>query len=216
MCHFEYIPKKELAPIRDELISIIKETQNLLRNEFTFRFDFVGSYKRNMVTYDPTSNVGFDFDVNLEVNDDNKEYSAKEIKHKIIWALNRVAWRYGYDHAEDSTRVITIKVKDRLRSRILYSCDFAIVNNYTDSKGRKRQEYIRYNKRQQSYTWEEQTNGYYLLHKKANRIKNGHRWGELRELYQSKKDRLHDSNKHSRSLYAEAVHEICQKHGFYN
>lgn len=215
MCHFEYIPKKELAPVRDELISIIKEAQNLLRDEFTFRFDFVGSYKRNMVTYDPTSNIGFDFDVNLEVND-NGEYRAEELKRKIIWALNRVAWRYGFGHAEDSTRVITIKVKDQLHSRILYSCDFAIVNNYIDSKGRKRQEYIRYNKRQQSYTWEEQPNGYYLLRKKEDRIKNGHCWGELRELYQSKKDRLHDPNKHSRSLYAEAVHEICQKHGFYN
>ena len=61
-------------------------------------------------------------------------YSGK-IKFKIIQALNKVAHKYGYDYAEDSTRVITIKFKDRKNSRILHSCDFAIVNNYTDEEG---------------------------------------------------------------------------------
>lgn len=216
MCNFQYATKEELAPVRDELISIIKETQNLLRSEFTFRFDFVGSYKHNMVTYDPTSNIGFDFDINLEVNDDNEKYSAEELKRKIFLALDCVAMKYGYDHAEDSTRVITIKVKDRLHSRILHSCDFAIVNNCIDSKGHKRQQYICYNKSQHSYTWEEQPDEYYLLHEKENWIKDGNYWEELRDLYRGKNNHPHGPSKHSRSLYAEAVHEVCQKHGFYS
>ena len=33
MRNFQYVTKEELAPVRDELISIIKATQNLLRNE---------------------------------------------------------------------------------------------------------------------------------------------------------------------------------------
>ena len=216
MYNFKYATKEELTPVRDELISIIKEVQHLLRDEFTFRFDFVGSYKRNMVTYDTTSNIGFDFDVNIEVNDDNEEYSAKKLKSKIIWALNHVARKYEYDYAEDSTRVITIKVKDQLRSRILYSCDFAIVNNYTDDRCHKRQQYIHYNKERQSYTWEEQSDGYYLLLEKEYWIKDNNCWVELRNLYLDKKKRPHDPHKHSRSLYAEAVQEICQKHGFFD
>ena len=69
MYHFEFVTKKQRAPIKKDLIAIINEVQNLLRGEFTFRFDFVGSDKHNMVTYDPKTNIGFDFDVNIEVND---------------------------------------------------------------------------------------------------------------------------------------------------
>lgn len=214
MRNFQYVTKEELAPVRDELISIIKATQNLLRNEFTFRFDFVGSYPRKMVTYDPTSNIGFDFDVNLEVNDDDGEYNPEELKHKIIWVLNRVAWKYGYDYAEDSTRVITIKVKDRRNSRILHSCDFAIVNNYTDEDGYEHQEYIRHNKKRHIYTWEEQPGGYYMLSQKEQWIKDNKHQNSLSKLYLRKKNHSTDPHKHSRSLYAEAVHEICQKYGF--
>lgn len=131
MCNFQYATKKELFPVRDELISIIKETQHLLRDEFTFRFDCVGSYKRNMVTYDPTSNIGFDFDVNLEVNDND----------------------------ENSTQVITIKFKDRKNARIHHSCVFAIVNNSANEEGYKCQEYIPFDKKQNRYMWEEQSDG---------------------------------------------------------
>ena len=216
MCHFQYATKEELTPVRDELIAIINETQDLLRSEFTFRFDFVGSYKRNMVTYDPKSNIGCDFDVNLEVNDDNEEYSAEALKRKIFLALDCVALKYGYDHAEDSTRVITIKVKDRLHSRILHSCDFAIVNNYTDRQGHKRQQYIHFNKKQVSYSWKNQPKGHYLLPEKERWIRRSDHQNELKDLYLEKKNANLNPFKRSHSLYAEAVHEICQKYGFYD
>lgn len=215
MCHFQYAPKEKLAPVRNQLISIITEMQVILREDFTFQFRFVGSSNRNMVTYDPTSNVGFDFDVNLEINDSNQNFSPKELRLKIIRALNMVARKCGYDYAEDSTRVITIKFKDRKNARIYHSCDLAIVNTYEDEEGYERQEYIHFNKKQNSYTWEEQSGGYYMLHEKEEWIKNNNHHGELRDLYLCKKNCPHDPNKHSRSLYAEAVHEICQKYGLY-
>lgn len=215
MYHFEFVGKKERAPVKRELISIIRETQNLLRADFTFRFDFVGSDKHNTVTCDLKSNIGYDFDVNLEVNDNDCDYTPKEIRTKIIRALNQVAPKYGYAYAEDSTRVITIKLKDQKHSRIRHSCDFAIVNNYIDEDGHKRQEYIRFNKALNRYTWEEQSQGYYMLLEKEQRIKENRYHKELRDLYLDKKKHNRDLNKHSRSLYAEAVHEICQRHGFY-
>lgn len=216
MYHFMYATKKELAPVRNQLMSIITEMQDVLQEDFTFQFYFVGSSKRHMVTYDPTSNIGFDFDVNLEINDDFEEYSADELRHKIMRVLDKVARKYGYRYAEDSTRVITIKVKHQKNSRILHSCDFAIVNNYENEDDYECQEYIRFNKKQKSYTWEDQSDGYYMLHEKEEWIKvNGHH-EELRDLYLHKKNRPYDPHKHSRSLYAEAVHEICQRYGFYN
>ena len=46
-----------------------------------------------MVTYDVGTNIGYDFDVNLQINDDECKFSAKEIKTKIMLALNKVAHR---------------------------------------------------------------------------------------------------------------------------
>ena len=80
MHDFIYVTKKEAMPVKKELISLINEVQNLVRQNFTFRFDFVGSSKRNMVTYDRKSNIGYDFDVNIEVNDDNEKYSPDKIR----------------------------------------------------------------------------------------------------------------------------------------
>lgn len=62
-----------------------------------------------------------------------------------------MAPKYGYNHCEDSTRVLTIKKVDKKRCRIVHSCDFAIVNTYEDGK----QKYIRFNK-PKNYTWEKQ------------------------------------------------------------
>ena len=88
------------------------------------------------------SNIGFDFDINIEVNDDEQEFTPKEIRTIIRNAIDHVAPRYGYKYCEDSTRVLTIKKVNTFFSRIIHSCDFAIVYNCKDG----RQQYIRFNK----------------------------------------------------------------------
>lgn len=50
MYNFEFVSKKKRAPFKKDLIAILNEVQNIVRNDFTFRYDFVGSDKRNMVT----------------------------------------------------------------------------------------------------------------------------------------------------------------------
>lgn len=216
MYDFKYVNLKQLSSAKKELIRIIHSVQNEVRQYFTFQFYFVGSIERNMVTHDVKSNKGFDFDVDIHVNDDDCKFSAKDIKTKIRLALNKVAPRFGYDNAEDSTRVITIKVKDRKNSKILHRCDFAIVNDYTDDDGNERQEYIHFHKKHKTNFWQKQPQGFYLLEEKAEWIKDCGYWQDVRELYLYKKNHNNDPHKHSRSIYAETIHEICQKYGYYD
>ena len=61
MYHFEYVPESQTKPVKKELLEIIYAVQDLLRDKFTFRFDFIGSSARNMITQDVRSNIGFDF-----------------------------------------------------------------------------------------------------------------------------------------------------------
>ena len=188
MHDFEYVPKEEWKPIRDELLEIIHRLQNEVRDDFTFQYHFVGSSKRKMITRDRNSNIGFDFDVNIEVNDPDGDYSAKEIRNILHKGLDKVTNPYGcpvfgYDYTEDSTRVLTIKVKDGTNSRILHSCDFCIIYEC----GNGRQQYIRYNKKQNSYSWEYQPKGYMELPSKMEWTKKHGLWQQVRDIYICKK-----------------------------
>lgn len=212
MYHFQYVAKKELKPAKKQLMELIHKVQDEVRDSFTFQYKFVGSVQRNMVTWDVKSNAGFDFDVNIMVNDDDEKFDAKKIKNILMCAFNKYARKYGYDFCEDSTRVFTIKVKDRKNFRIRHSCDFAIVNDYGDNQ----QQYIRYNKQKNNYTWEEQTKVFYCLPEKIEFCKDNQLWQEVREIYLDKKNYNMDSNKKSRSIFAETIHEVCHRNGFYN
>lgn len=207
MYHFQYVSRKEAAPYRNELTEIINKVQDEVRNEFTFQFTFIGSSKRNMITYDPRTNRGFDFDVNIEVNDDDECYEPEEIRNILRRAFDCIAPSYGYSYCEDSTRVLTIKHKDHRRSRVLHSCDFAIVYNCEEG-----QQYIRYNKRPNTYTWEFQKQPYRDLERKAEILKEQNLWDEVLAVYLYKKNLNTNPDKHSRSLYAETINECYQRH----
>lgn len=207
MHDFRYVTKKQAQPIKDELYQILYMVQDLVRDNFTFSFTPIGSSSRNMITCDAKSNIGFDFDINIEVNDDNEDFEPKEIRTIIRTAIDRVAPRYGYKNCEDSTRVLTIKKVDTSHSRIIHSCDFAIVYNCGDG----RQQYIRFNKDNNYYFWEYQGKGFVGLEKKMDWLKRENLWGELQDYYIYKKNCNDNPDKHSRSIFAESINEMCQK-----
>lgn len=206
---FQYVTKASARPVKNELIQIIHEVQDIVRSHFTFQFRPIGSSSPdiNMITYDRKSNIGFDFDFNFEINDDDEEYSATEIRHIIKDAIDQVSPRYGYKYCEDSTKVLTIKKVSTFTSRILHNCDFAIVYNCADG----RQQYIRFNKDRNNYTWEYQGKGFKNLEKKITWLKHNGYWRELQDYYINKKNHNNNSDKHSRSILAEAINEIYHK-----
>ena len=210
MHDFHYVSKSTAQPIKAELYEILHEVQNLVRDYFTFQFTPVGSSTRNMITRDAKSNIGFDFDINIEINDDEEKFSPKEIRTRLRNAIDRVAPRYGYKCCEDSTRVLTIKKVNSSTSCIIHSCDFAVVHNCEDGK----QQYIRFNKQQNSYTWEYQGKGFKGLGRKIEWLKKNGLRDELREYYIFKKNNNDNPDKHSRSIFAESINEMCQKSGY--
>lgn len=207
MPDYRYVTKSEAKPVRDEIIAIIHEVQDMVRDYFTFKFRPVGSSSRNMITYDRNSNIGFDFDFDLEINDDDENFNPKELHFIIKNAIDQIAPKYGYKRCEELTRVLRIKKINTYTCRILHSCDFAIVYNC----GNGNKQYIRFNKISQNCTWEFQSKGFKNFDKKYNwLISNGYR-EELREYYLDKKNLNDNPDKHSRSILAEAVNEMYQK-----
>ena len=208
MKEFEYVSKKEYQPIKNEVIELLNLVQDEVRDKFTFRYDFIGSVDRNMVTRQVDGNEGYDFDVNLRVNDEDEEFSASEIKHILMDGFNAHSKKFRYDFSEDSKRVITIKVKDKKNSRILHSCDFAVVYDCEDG----RQQFIYFNKNQNTYEWQFQPKGFYQLLEKVEAIKENGLWQEVRDVYLEKKCNNTDPKKKSRSIYAETVNQIYNKY----
>lgn len=201
---YEYVTKKEYMPVKKELISLINDVQDELRNEFTFQFYFIGSTSRGMITRDKKGNTGYDFDLNFYPNTYFDDYSPEEFRNIFIKALNRCCKKYGYATCENSTRVITIKVKEQKNSKIKYSCDIAIVFDFEDDSSL----YIHYNKKQNAFEWQQRPDPYYV-EEKADVIKEAGYWNEVKDLYIYLKNTV---EKKSRSLYAEAVSAIYNQH----
>ena len=210
MYNFVYISKHDpkVKAAYKEINQMLSELHKIVKKKFTFRTEVIGSYKRNMITYDIKSNIGFDFDFNIIVNPNAYNHSAKEIKEVILLeAFKTLAQKYHFDKVENSTRVITLKKIDKKKSKILYSCDFAIVN-----------------KQANNYQWCKQSEGFFNYEEKCNwliddeddqSLRNTLR-DELRSLYLEKKNKNTNPNLHSRQLLAQTVHEMCQYYGYYN
>lgn len=212
MYHYEYASRKVRKPIRDKIVELLKLVQKDLKKKFTFQFKFEGSAPLNLVTYDSTTNTGFDFDINVYPNDDEQKYSAKELKTIFINSLNKFGKKYGFGSCENSSRVITLKIVDNKHSKILYSYDIAIVNDYEDDNKEWHQQLVYFNKKQNSYYWQEQPAPFYEFYNRVDAIKEHGSWQEVRELYLEKKNNNNDINKKSRSLRIEAVNEVYQRH----
>lgn len=203
MYRYEYVTKDVWKPVRDNLEKMIHEVQKQLREDkvFTFSYRFIGSSSRNMITCDNSKNKGFDFDVDIAPNDDEEEYSPKELKEILMEYFDNVSRKYGYNtHCENSTRVITLKFVDRKNNRIRHSVDFGVVNYCEDFV-----EYVHFNKNNNSYEWQIRSSGYDIEEKAKWICANGLK-DELRERYLNKKNANYYDKK-SRSLYFEAVNE---------
>ena len=189
MYHYEYVAKKEAEPYRHQIEEIVHKVQDIVRDKFTFHYTFIGSSARNMITYDPKTKMGFDFDINFYPNDDDNIYPPDQLKQILINAINHVAPKYGFKYCEDSPRVITVKKLNPWTGAVTFCFDIAIVHNYDDPNKELRQEYIRINKKQGSYSWEDQPNGYHHLKKKIAWIKSQkyNLWNEVLDLYLGKK-----------------------------
>ena len=205
---FQFVAKSEWLPIRKELEELIKLVQDEIRDVFTFQFTYVGSTSRNMITRDTKSNIGYDFDVNFHINYEDNELDAEDIRRLFRKTIDKYAYRFGYDFCEDSTRVLTIKKKNTFQSRILHSCDICIVYDLDNG----RQQYIHYNKEQNSYDWKFLPAKNRKLEEKAEWIVKNGKKDELENLYLYKKDNNTNPDKRSRSLYAESVSEIYQRY----
>lgn len=214
MTEYEFVPKKEYQPIRKELEEIIRKVQDEVRDKFTFQYKLVGSGKRHLITREIGGNKGFDFDYNLILNNPDEDHFWKPefAKITLLNAFRKVLKNTSYKDPEDSTSVITIKVVDKQKSRIVHSCDFSIIY-YPNDEDYSYFKYVRNNKNpKNNYTWEVRSSSKnydekldYLF----DTLKNA--WNCITREYLKVKNNNKDPNKHSFQLYLEAINNLYNR-----
>lgn len=187
------------------MIGLLKSVQDEVREYFTFHFDPVGSTSRNMITWKPNRNTGFDLDYNITINRCGKKYKPSEIHRIFFNAFRKHMGKYNFSKIEESTSVITIKVVDRVNSKIEHSCDFAIVHRCDDG----RIKYIKNDKKKKVINWEYRDKEYDIDDKLNWVEKNGLK-NKLRDIYLNYKNK-NDKNKKSRTIFAETVNDLYNK-----
>ncbi len=208
---FEYVPKGEYQPFKLEVDGILREVQKYLRKNkiLTFQFNLIGSAGRKLITRVKNGNKGFDLDYNIVIQKtfDEKYEDPKLLKEIFVKLFNRY-FDDSYDYSKDSTSVITIKKLNAKRNKILYSVDFAIVSYYEDDDGKERQEYVRFDKNTNTYSWalrKVATDHRYV----ENLIKDNGLWQDVKDLYLENKNK--EPDKKSRIVYYQTLDTIFKR-----
>lgn len=212
---FEYVNRSEYQPVREELEFIIHRVQNFMREKYdtTFQYRLIGSGKRHLITRVKGGNGGFDFDYNLILPDPGEgfRYNAKTIKKQFLEAFRNAVEGTPYKPGEDSTSAVTIKVVSQKQSKILHSCDFAIIY-YPIDDPEDGYMYLK-NWKNGTYSFEKRNLSHRADFKLARVLECQGGWSYIRDEYLNLKNANRDSNKHSFILYLEAINNVYNRIG---
>ena len=206
---YEYVSKREFKPYREEVEKIIRKAQQTMKKRYntTFQYQLIGSANQHLVTKIKNGNKGYDFDYNLILQKSDLWNCPQKLKQQFMTAFSDAVKGTPYKVPEDSTSAITMKVVDKKNSRIIRSCDLAIIYYLDEDDTDKGYMYLR--------NWK---NGWYSFEKR--RLSNNadskldaileyeQGWNMIREEYLKIKNNNKDKNKKSFILYLESIHNV--------
>ena len=212
---YEYVNKRELTLGREEVEAIIRGAQDIMKKRYntTFQYALVGSAKRHLVTKIKNGNKGYDYDYNLIIQKSDQWNNPKNLKQQFMIAFSEAIKGTSYKPPEDSTSCITIKLVDKNNSRIIRSCDFAIIYYICE----KKDDGYRYLKNWKN--WKNWKNERYSFEYRKNSkgaessldyiLEHENGWNMIRGEYIKLKNCNKDINKKSFVLYLESIHNVC-------
>lgn len=208
---YEYVPRSEYTPVREQLEEIILKIQEKMKPKYTFQFVLIGSGSKKLITKEKGGNKGFDFDYNFVLKKIKPDYDkATIIRENFLKFIQDIVADYGYK-VEDSKTAITIKLIDHQNKKIIHSCDIGIVQDYEDEYGNISQKIVVRDKNYNHphYIWNERPKSINHLEKLSN-IEAAGLWNELKVDYLKLKNANKD--KKAYQLFIETVHNLYDKY----
>lgn len=203
---YRLVDQKTCKTLRIKCEEILRGVQNELKNYFTFQFLLIGSGERKLVTQN--DNGVFDFDYNLIIMRDKKGLinEPKRIKDLFLQAFNKTNPDLGFSFPENSTSVITSKLK--LNNEIHFSFDCAIM-----CEGNNGNMYKIVFDKPDRYIWNEIKNTK-DFNAKYRFLKSQGEFENIKELYLAKKNDYLSRRiqRTSFAILSETVNEIMQNY----
>lgn len=206
---YEYVSKREYTPYKKEVEDIIRHAQQIMKKRYntTFQYKLIGSGDRHLVTKIKNGNRGYDFDYNLILQKTDLWRNPKKLKQQFMIAFSDAVKGTPYKTPEDSTSSITIKVVDKKKSKIIRSCDLAIIYYVDDDDTDEGYMYLK-NWKNNKYSFEERRLSHNVDSKLDGILEYEQGWNMIREEYLKIKNKNKDRNKKSFILYLESIHNV--------
>lgn len=199
---YEYLSKKHVDEMREVCDEIIKKLQKKVKDYFTFDPRLIGSGEKRLVTYEADSK-SYDLDYNLILQRDKKNMikNPKKVKEYFIQKLNEINPDYNFKFAENSTSVITSRLKTKINN-FQFKFDLAIM--YESNNGNLLK--LVYDK-PDIYIWNEvqHTKDY---QKKYKELKINKKFVTVKKRYLDKKNDKNHRNHSSFSIFIETINEV--------
>lgn len=206
---YEFVSKSEYKPYKAGADEIVRKVQKIMKGKYntTFQFKLIGSANRHLVTKIKNGNRGYDFDYNLILQKSDLWDNPKKLKEQFMRAFLEATKGTSYSPPEDSTSTITIKVVDKKRSKIIRSCDFAIIYYLNDEDVDEGYMYIK-NWKNNRYSFEVRRLSKNADYKLEEILDYEQGWNMIRDEYIKLKNNNRDNNKKSFILYLESIHNV--------
>ena len=93
---YEYVSKAEYKPYKEEIESIIKKVQKIMKTEYDrlFNSNWLESANRHLVTKIKDGNRGYDFDYNLILQKKRFMGQSQKTERAVYESFFQVAQRY--------------------------------------------------------------------------------------------------------------------------
>lgn len=205
---YEYVSKRECKPYREEIEKIIRRAQVIMKKRYdtTFQYYLIGSAKRHLVTKIKNGNRGYDFDYNLILQKSDLWENPKKLKQQFMSAFSEAVNGTRYKTPEDSSSCMTTKVVDKKNSKIICSCDLAIIY-YDDDDINEGYKYLK-NWKNNRYSFEKRNVSVDAERKLDKIFEYEDGWNMVRDEYLKIKNKNKDVNKKSFVLYFESIHNV--------
>ncbi len=209
MQEFEFVPKREYQPIKNEIETIIRRVHTIMKDKYgvDFEYQLIGSGKRHLITRVKDGNKGYDFDYNLILPalGDRQKYKPAVIANQFMDAFAQTIKGTSYKFPKHRTSVIRLRNVNQKEKKVSYGCDFAIIYY-----GEDEDDGYKYLKHWDDghYTFEMRSQSQNIAWKLDEILEYENGWNWIREEYLKLKCRNRDINKHSYVLYLESVHNV--------
>ena len=183
--------KEDVEEVKEIIDIILSNVYQSVWEHLSFDYNFAGSCKYNMITYNADENSNLEFDVDIILGTDG-DYNSNDVYSYLLNAINSYSRNFNYSVYENDDNI-------EIRRNGFYTCCFYIVYDCS-GKYKGLQQYVSYGYNAEKYLFANRDTIYNNLDKWVRWLKENQVWNKFKVDYLHLKN-TKDNNKSSKELF---------------